>query len=434
MTDKHSSSTRITPEQVCIGMHVHLDMPWTAHPFTFSSFKVRTLEQIVTLQSLGLSTIHYDPAKSDSDPLQVAPKAPPVPVTPASHENNPLYQAKRARAERLLTQQALVAAGERKFLSSARTVKSIDQKIFAQPAQAREEAQALVQSISDSMFNDSNIAINLVKDRLGGEDMYCHSLNVTVLSLMLGKELKLPKEELIVLGLGAIFHDVGNHEIPNHILSKTGALTKPERCLLQEHVDFGGKLARKMGLSADVQSLIAQHHEYMDGSGYPKGLMGSDIHLLARIVNIADTFDYLCNRLKQAMTPHQAISLMYIQQRAKFDTDPLNTFVHCIGIYPPGTIVVLSNQCVGMVISANSSAPLKPTVLLYDRYVPRDQAILVELVELESEPEVTIARAVKPDQLPKAIYEYLSPRQQMAYYFDAKTPPLERPHPQVLLR
>ena len=108
---------------------------------------------------------------------------------------------------------------------------------------------------------------------------------------------------------------------------------------------------------------------------------------------------------------------MYAQQRARFDTAPLNTFVRAMGIYPPGTIVVLSNESVGMVVSVNSAALLKPTVLMYDRYVPRDKAILVEL---ESEPDVTIARALKPEQLPKPIYEYLSPRRRVTYYFDAE--------------
>ena len=419
MSNKPATSADVTPERLCIGMHVQLDMPWTEHPFTFSSFKIKTMEQIVTLQALGLTTIHYNPAKSDSEPLQVAPEARPAPVAPSSHENDPLYLAKRARVERLLTQQARVAAGEREFLSSARTVKSIGHNIFAKPEQAREDAQTLVQAISDSMLTDSDIAINLMKDQFGGEDVYFHSLNVAVLSMMLAKEMKAPKEVIRLLGVGAMFHDMGKHDIPDRIVRKAEALTKPELSMLQQHCALGVEIARKMGLPTEVQTLIAQHHEHMDGSGYPKGLKGSEVYLLARIVGIANTYDNLCNPMKQslALTPHQALSLMYAQQRAKFDTGPLNTFVRCMGIYPPGTIVVLSNESVGMVISVNSSAPLKPTVLMYDRYVPRDKAILVEL---ESEPDVTIARALKPEQLPKPIYEYLSPRRRTTYYFDAE--------------
>ena len=118
------------------------------------------------------------------------------------------------------------------------------------------------------------------------------------------------------------------------------------------------------------------------------------------------------------MTPHQALSLMYAQQRARFDTAALTTFVRCMGIYPPGTVVVLSNESIGMVVSVNSTVPLKPTVLIYDPAVPRERAILVEL---ESEPEVSISRALKPEQLPKPVYDYLAPRRRLTYYFDSES-------------
>ena len=417
---KNSSSTsgHVTPAQLCIGMHVQLDLPWSDHPFTFSSFKIKNLEQIVTLQALGLERIAYNPAKSDSEPLKVPPDFASAAVPAKALDTDPLYLAKRARIERLLSQQARVAASEREFVSSTRAVKSINQNLFARPEQARQDAQALVQSMADSMLTESDIAINLMKDQMAGEDVYFHSLNVTLLSMMLAKELKAPAEAIRVMGMGAMFHDVGKLDIPDRIVRKTEALSKPELSLLQQHCAYGLETGRKLGLPAGALQVIAQHHEYVDGSGYPKGLSGVDFNLLARIVAIVNAYDNLCNpvKLSAALTPHQALSLMYAQQRAKFDAGALTAFVRCMGIYPPGTIVVLSNDSVGMVVSVNSSKPLKPTVLIYDPQVPRDRAILVEL---ETEPEVSISRALKPDQLPQPIYEYLSPRRRVAYYFDA---------------
>ena len=420
MPDKSTStSAQITPDRLCIGMYVQLDMSWTDHPFTFSSFKIKNLAQIETLQSLGLATIHYNPAKSDNAPLAASAEAAPVPAAAKSHDDDPLYQAKRARVKRLLAQQARVAAGEREFLSSARAVKAIGHNIHARPEEAREGAQALVKSIADSMLTQSDIAINLMKDQVGGEDVYFHSLNVTLLSMMLAKELKAPANLIQLLGMGAMFHDAGKADIPDRIARKPEALSKPEQTLLQQHCAFGVDAGRKMALPNEVLMVIAQHHEHMDGSGYPKGLKGNECYLLGRIVAIANAYDNLCNPIKQsvALTPHQALSLMYAQQRARFDGVPLATFVRCMGIYPPGTIVMLSNESVGMVVSVNSSVPLKPTVLIYDRYVPREKAILVEL---ESEPDVTIARAITPEQLPKLVFDYLAPRRRVTYYFDAE--------------
>lgn len=413
-----STSGHVTPAQLCIGMHVQLDLPWSDHPFTFSSFKIKNLEQIVTLQALGLERIDYNPAKSDSEPLKVPPDFASAPAPAKALDTDPLYLAKRARIERLLSQQARVAASEREFVSSTRAVKSINQNLFARPEQARQDAQALVQGMADSMLTESDIAINLMKDQMAGEDVYFHSLNVTLLSMMLAKELKAPAEAIRVMGMGAMFHDVGKLDIPDRIVRKTEALSKPELSLLQQHCAYGVETGRKLGLPGGALLVIAQHHEHVDGSGYPKGLSGADFNLLARIVAIVNTYDNLCNpvKLSAALTPHQALSLMYAQQRVKFDAAALTAFVRCMGIYPPGTIVVLSNDSVGMVVSVNSSKPLKPTVLIYDPQVPRDRAILVEL---ETEPEVSISRALKPDQLPQPIYDYLSPRRRVTYYFDA---------------
>ena len=410
-------SATVMPEQLCVGMYVQLDLAWTDHPFTFSSFKIKSLDQIATLQALGLKGIRYNPAKSDAAPLPV-PTEPTVSVA-KPHDADPLYQVKRARIERLLAQQERVAASEREFMTSARSVKSINQNIFSKPEEARKEAETLVQSISDAMRTDSDISLHLMKDKIGGEEVYIHSLNVMLLSMKLAKELKAPPEAIRLLGMGAMFHDVGKVDIPDRIVRKAEALTKPEQSLLQMHCAYGVETGRKMGLPKEALLVIAQHHEYMDGSGYPKGLKGNDFYLLGRIVAIANTYDNLCNPVRPslALTPHEALSLMYAQQRARFDSGPLTTFVRSMGIYPPGTIVVLSNDCVGMVISVNSGKPLRPTVLIYDPQVPRERAILVDL---ESETEISISRALKPEQLPQPIFDYLSPRRRVTYYFDSE--------------
>lgn len=410
---------------MCIGMHIHLDLPWTEHPFSFASFKIKSAEQIGTIQALGMTRIRYSAAKSDNQPLPVS--LDPVPAATSSnpHDDESIHQAKLARIERLVAQQERIASCEREFAGTTRTVKSITQNLFAKPEQARQQAETLVQAMADSMLTESDIAINLMKDSAAGEDVYFHSLNVTLLSMMLAKELKAPPEAIRLLGMGAMFHDVGKAEIPDRIVRKGDVLTGPESSLLQQHCVYGVEIGRKLGLPKEALLVIGQHHELMDGSGYPKGLKGNDCFLLARVVAIANAYDNLCNPVKAslALTPHQALALMYAQQRARFDTAPLATFVRCMGIYPPGTIVVLSNDCIGMVVSVNSAKPLKPTVLIYDPLVPREQAILVEL---ESEPEVSISRAITPDQLLPPIYNYLSPRRRVTYYFDAESKRAER--------
>lgn len=410
----------ITPSQLCIGLHVVLDLPWTDHPFTFSSFKIKDLAQIETLQSLGLSQIRYVAGKSDTQPLALPEQdpQPAVNASPPAEADGEVYRAKRERIARLAAQHARIEACEREFLSSSKALKSINQNLFSRPEAAREEANKLIATMADSMLTDAEVAINLMKEKVGPDETYHHALNVTVLAMMLAKELKAPAEAIRLLGLAALLHDVGKFDVPERIVRKQEALTKPEMELLRMHCHYGIATGRKLGLSQEALNVIAQHHERVDGGGYPEGLKGPQISMLARIVAVANSFDNLCNppNPARAMTPHEALSVMYGQQRAQYEALPLSTFIRCMGVYPPGTVVVLSNDSMAMVVSVNSTRPLKPTVLIYDPMVPKDQAILVDL---EQEADIGIVRTLKPQQLPEAVFDYLSPRKRLAVYFDA---------------
>lgn len=411
----HPNDRYIAPSQLCIGLHIHLDLSWMQHPFTFSSFKIKSLEQIATIQGLGLERIRYTPAKSDGEPL---PPSDNPPLLATTHVEDPeALRAKQERIQRLTAQHARVQACEREFLSATKSLKSINQKVFARPDEAHHEADALVKTLVDSMLSDTEVAIVLMSDKLGGDDAYDHSLNVMLLSLMLAKELKAPAEAARLLGMGALFHDVGKADVPENILRKTQPLTKAELNALHEHCNYGVAIGRKLGLSPEGLTIIEQHHEHVDGSGYPKGLKGPQLSLFSKIVALVNSYDNLCTPVNpmKAMTPHEALSLMYAQQRGKFEALPLSTFIRCMGVYPPGTVVVLSNETVGVVVAVNSSRPLKPTVLIYDPDVPKHEAIVVDL---EQEPDVAIARAIKPQQLPPVIFEYLAPRKRISYFFD----------------
>jgi putative nucleotidyltransferase with HDIG domain len=284
----------------------------------------------------------------------------------------------------------------------------------------RQQADELVKSMADSMLMDADIAIRLMADKIGNEDAYFHSLNVTLLSMMLAKEMKAPLAGIQLLGLASLFHDAGEAELPDRIVRKSDALTKAEASLLQQHCAYGVDIGKKLGLPPEVQAVILQHHECVDGSGYPRGLQGPQLSLLARIVALVNAYDELCNPPNplNAMTPHEALSTLYAQQRDRFDPQAMATFVRCMGVYPPGTVVALSNGALAMVVSVNTSRPLKPTVLVYDPAVPKSEAIVVDL---EQEPEVTVSKTLKPSQLPPAVFDYLSPRRRTAYYFNAET-------------
>lgn len=418
-----TSDSYIQPEQLCIGLFVHLDLSWTEHPFTFSSFKIKSLDQIATIQSLGLSRIRYNPDKSESAPLPppAAQDVTPPPLSATPHrEDDPVFQVKRERMARLDKQRAKASACEKELISAARTVKALNQNVFSRPDEARESASSLISGIAASMLVDADVSIQLMADKSGGEELYHHTLNVSLLSMMLAKELKAPAPVVQMVGMGALFHDVGELEIPDRLVKRTEPLNKSELALWQQHTEYGVQIGKKMGLSPEILQVIAQHHERVDGSGFPAHLKAVQMSLLSRIVSLVNAYDELCNHPdpNRSLTPHEALSMMFAQQRAQFDSMALSTFVRCMGVYPPGTIVVLSNGATGMVVSVNTTKPLRPMVLIHDPSVPREEAILVDL---EEAPDVSVSRTLRPTQLSPEAHAYLSPRKRMTYYFDSES-------------
>ncbi|MBB5018664.1 putative nucleotidyltransferase with HDIG domain [Chitinivorax tropicus] len=423
MTSDHTMADNpnaeyITPDQLCAGLYIHLDLGWMDHPFPLGSFKIKNGEQIATIQSLGLSRIRFDPKKSDTKPLPRQAQSAPAQVAPLAIQDNPAILAKRARLEKLNQQRAAIAECEKKFHRAATAIKNITKNLFARPAEALKEASTLVEGMVDSLLLDREIAIHLMNDKVAGEEVYFHSLNVAVLAMMLAKEINMPAEDIRELGMGAMFHDIGKVEIPDKILLKSDPLSFVEQELFNQHTVFGLKIAAKVGLSKRAAEVVLQHHEYIDGTGYPGHLQGDQISPLAKLLAIVNLYDNLCNCPNPAnsLTPHEALSQLFAQHRNHFDTTMMKTFIRCLGVYPPGSVVKLSNDVIGMIVSVNSANPLKPCAVVFDPNVPKTEAIIVDLAQ---ESDLSIVASIRPGQLPRPIYDYLSPRKRVNYYFDS---------------
>jgi HD-GYP domain-containing protein (c-di-GMP phosphodiesterase class II) len=217
-----------------------------------------------------------------------------------------------------------------------------------------------------------------------------------------------------------LFHDVGKQKIPKTILYKRGPLSHSEQKLIQLHPQYGAEMmAMVADFPREAGQIIRQHHETNDGKGYPEGLTAQNISFLAKITAIANHYDNLCNRLdpQDSLTPHESLSQMYWKRQDKFDRALLSLFIGCLGVYPPGTVVQLTNGIIGIVESISSGTPLQPTVLIYDPTVPKNEAIIFDL---EFEPDVKIERSLRPSQLPPEVFAYLDPRQRVSYFFASR--------------
>jgi putative nucleotidyltransferase with HDIG domain len=400
-----SQANLVKPEQLCPGLHIHLDLPWTEYPFSFPSFTISSADQVATLRCLGLKKIRYSPAKSVSpplpDPVLDSPEAgaakPPAPPAPGADDAP--YQIKAARIKRLAEQQATIAAGEREFIALTRQMKALRQNLFSQPERICELATEAVARLADSTLVDAERSIHLMSGKVDGGNILSHALNVALLSMMAGKEMQFSAEQIKLLGLGGLFHDLGQAEIPEAIKNKTEAWTPAEAAMMRKHCAWGVALGKRLGLPAEVLLIIAQHHEHVDGSGYPGRLASAQLSPLSCIVAVAEAYDQLCNPKNpaRACTPHEALAIIYAQKAKHFDEAAITAFVRCLSVYPPGTLVRLSNDTFALVICASSAQPLKPTLLLYDPEVANNEVIVIVL---ESEPDVTISKTLRPQELP----------------------------------
>lgn len=413
----------VSPDQLRIGLYVFIDLPWFRHPFTLNHFKIKTEEQIRELRALKQFRFRYDPDRSEAEALPDGPAPePPIaePVETEEVENDPVLAERQARIQQAKEFRERVDHVEKAFVKAAAVMRNINRNLTSRPRETLEEVEGMVGQMVTAFLEHPEVALHVMSERCGGEEVYYHSLNVTILAMMLAKALGFSFEQGQLLGTGALLHDVGLMEIPDRVLKKPPEeYTRAERELRATHVEHGVRLAKKIGLPGEVLAMIAQHHELADGTGYPAGVSLERMTQLARVVSLVNFYDNLCNPLDiaQAMTPHDALSFMFAQRRAKFDPKMLQMLIRCLGVYPPGSVVKLSDDSLGLVVSVNPQKPLRPWVLLYDVKVPKEEAIVIDLEQRET---IQIVKALRPALLPPAVSAYLNPRKRVTYFFDGK--------------
>jgi hypothetical protein len=227
------------------------------------------------------------------------------------------------------------------------------------------------------------------------------------------------------MGVGALLHDVGKIDVPDRLRHPEENFTPAETNGYRDHVAKGVLQGHRMGLNAGALSVIAQHHEHADGSGFPMKLTADRIGLGARIVAIVNRYDNLCNPGGRtlALTPHEAVAMMFAQSRSRFDPPVLNAFIRMMGVYPAGSLVQLTDDRYAMVVGVNSSRPLKPRVLVHGTAGARGgarggSAGAAQLLDLEAQPELGIRRSLAASKVPPPVLAALDPRPRVSYYFE----------------
>jgi len=430
-----------TREDLRVGLYIKLAGNWFAHPFSKSSFKIKDAKDLATLRALRNYKILYDSEQSDPLPssemeddscedvhTSLDPSSPP---SGENHQkeispyiNSPeKVQANQARLEKL-------KEAAKAYQEVLKQNKDSIREIKAGYAKGVQKVESLVNTLGEILNQNGTLVslMNFSGNPEAGDEFYHHSLNVCMLSMVLGQGLDLPQEVIKALGIGALFHDIGELEGGGMFIKKDSKMNKHEQQFLRNHPKNGRKMIEGFGFPKPSLEVISQHHERLNGTGYPAGLTEDSIHLLSKIVMVADAYDELCNnpQFEKSLTPYEAISRIYAKRQDEFWEEAVLALIQNLGVYPPSSIVELSDGAFGMVTSINLRDRMRPTVMLYNSDIPREEPIIVDL---QQEPTLIIKQSLRPKDVPRKVWKYLNPRE-MISYFAYNSEPTQTPEPQ----
>lgn len=273
-----------------------------------------------------------------------------------------------------------------------------------------ESIDSLAEDMLDSLFRNHNAlaCLGCIRDK----DSYLmeHSVNLSVLISIFGKSINLKRSTLQQTIAGALLHDIGKIMIPDEVLHKPGKLTDDEFSLMKKHVVFGQQYLEAIeGVSPLTIKVAAQHHERMDGTGYPCGLTGDEISSHGRMAAIVDVYDAITadRCYHKGMTPTMAIKKLLEWSDSHLDATLVHHFIRCIGIYPVGSLVLLESGRLGAVVEANEFEQRLPVVRIM--YHTKFRAFIkTELLDL-SKPgtQDRITKAVDPRDYRITVSDFL---------------------------
>lgn len=376
---------KIKIDQLTPGMFVHQILEQDGALTVKSQGRVTSADIVKTLKKRGVKTLAIDTDKN-FDAGESAQEAVPEATQAAQIKNNAkpkkvtltneLNRASKLHVQGKAIQKLLLANLQKETPFDASIPKAFSNKLV------------------ESVDRNPDALLCLTKIREKDDYLLEHSLNVAILLANFGKFLGMSEEDVQDLSYAGFLHDLGKIKIPDEILHKPGRLTDSEMEIMKGHVKHGVDYLKSTDIAAPLIKTISEHHERLDGLGYPAGTKGNAISKAGRMLAIADMYDALtADRVyKSGMSSQKAFSILMNDAPTRLDQTLVQQFIKCLGVYPVGSLVLLSNDRLGMVLEQRDS-PLTPLVKEFfsvrnNHYLPpRD-------IDLALDKTVSIAKAV----------------------------------------
>lgn len=374
---KTSHKIRIPVQELEPGMYVsELDRPWEETPFLFQGFTVETWEDVDTVRE-HCEMVVIDKLK------YVAPKR-----EEECAEKRPFFNRPKGRARFETPVEETVAKAEKIYDGSNRLVRSIMDDVRLGKAIDTPAAREVVSHCVDNILENPDAMTLLTRIRRKDEYTSEHSLSVAVLSISLGRALGLDRQQLNEVGLCGMLHDIGKIMTPDEVLKKPGRLSKEEMEIMKAHPVHGRDILLSTdGITANALDVAHGHHERVDGKGYPRGLSADQMTLYTRIVSVTDAYDAITSdRIYDSGRTHmEAFKILTKGAERQWDGRLVTRFIHTIGVYPPGTLIELSDGRYAMVLENHPRFQLRPKVMILPQ--SHDQAGNPPVIELSGYPK-----------------------------------------------
>lgn len=391
---------RISIDQLKIGMTVEkLDRSWLATPFLRHRFRITSSEQIQQLHASGVQQLDVEADGADLDSGSL------MPAMPAEAEpSQPIAPPLEPEPSTIPFAEELPAARQ-VYKAAKLIIQQAMEDVRMGRALNMEAVSEVVENMSDSILRNPDALTSLTRLKQFDEYTFFHSVNTSALALSVGRHLGYERVPLLQLGTGVLLHDIGKTLIPVEILNKPGRYEAGEFEIMKQHALRGAEiLANTTGLNDMFLKPTLEHHERIDGTGYPHRRSKADISQFGLIAAIVDIYDAVTSDrcYHKGKTPHDTLQMLYkLGAQGHVDGTLVQQFVQVVGVYPVGSCVLLNTGETAIVKQFNHQAPIRPLVVLitdeagHQRSTPHDLDLAAELRQEKQ----TIASILDPATL-----------------------------------
>jgi HD-GYP domain-containing protein (c-di-GMP phosphodiesterase class II) len=346
------------------GMYVsNLDRPWIDTPFLLEGFLIESEEDLNSLNQYCVF-VYIDPERgAGASEYEEVPRL----KTNSYLERFLQDNNKKVQYENTRPVKQELPAAQAALEDASNQVAHIMDDVMQGKNLNIEAVRGVVEPILDSIIRNSEAYMWLSMMQKKSAYTYSHAVDNCALAIAFGRFMGLPKKDLRTLAVGLLMMDMGNVHVPEGILNKTGRLTEAEYRIVKKHVLQGVEILKNTeGMNEDVINIALTHHERFDGSGYPNALQGTQIPVYGRMAAIIDCYDAMTSNrpFSVAKSPYAALQNIYNWRGTAFQPELVEQFLQCIGVYPTGSLVEMTNGVVAIVLEQNLTQRMRPKVML----------------------------------------------------------------------